>query len=134
MKAVTQNVDDTEGRPAGQLKGRLLILLRRLKGLSVREYKVCLPSSSVEWHSPRVQLLIFFFRVACQVWTSAARFYNFVGEHQEAFDSRRSAYQLVKAQLHWEQRPEAAKHVVLVLEDMVTGVTKDHEVLYISPS
>lgn len=61
--------------------------------------------------------------MACQVWTSAARLYNFVGEHQEAFDSRRSAYQLVKAQLHWEQRPEAANHVVLVLEDMVTGVS-----------
>ena len=40
MQAVIQDVPDTEGRNAGRHKDRLLAILRRLKGVSVRDYKV----------------------------------------------------------------------------------------------
>eukprot|EP00043_Microstomoeca_roanoka_P013012 m.127144 g.127144 ORF g.127144 m.127144 type:complete len:869 (-) comp15648_c0_seq2:313-2919(-) len=56
-----------------------------------------------------------------RVWLAAARFYNGIGQHHEAYEARRNAYQLAKAQAGWDKEAELAASVVECLEDMVEG-------------
>ncbi|EGD76877.1 hypothetical protein PTSG_08224 [Salpingoeca rosetta] len=93
-QGVLNNVRDVEGRESKQFTDKLAEVMQNLRHITVSDYRV---------------------------WLVAARFFNGIGSHKEAYDARRNAYQLAKAAKGWEKDPHAATRVVECLQDMVEG-------------
>ncbi|EDQ93082.1 uncharacterized protein MONBRDRAFT_17320 [Monosiga brevicollis MX1] len=107
VHALVADVKDLSDSPARRLEARVRAACDRLRTIKVSRY---------------------------EVWISAARFYNYAHQHAQAFEARRNAYQLVKAQAHWDRDPQQLVHVVRCLQDMLEANRENPEAKQLSSS